>query len=355
MTAIKSVDGRLRVGGPATSNFVPDGRFDGETEDFSKHKTFLVEDLNTLEWKGVWIQEFLDYCAARLLPVDFVSTHPYPTDFALDGQDVPEGQPAELRGRSRSRDCLRDDLEWLKKTVQSSAYPDAQIHLTEWSSSPTSRDYSHDYLPAADYIIKSNLDNTGMTDSLSYWVFTDIFEEAGGPPQAFHGGFGLVNMQGIRKPAFHAYRMLHGLGTEELDRGREYIVTKREDGGISALIYNYADELLDSVPISEYPDHAKARQIQDMGCEKELTLTITGLPAGAKLQLEVLDAEHGCAAEAWRQMGYPRNLTKEQVEQLKEASANTKKTEYTADKDGTAVIRATIGKWGVAALTQKKS
>ncbi|HEU5397103.1 MAG TPA: beta-xylosidase, partial [Verrucomicrobiae bacterium] len=32
---LKELDPQLRVGGPATSNFVPDGRFDGETEDTS--------------------------------------------------------------------------------------------------------------------------------------------------------------------------------------------------------------------------------------------------------------------------------------------------------------------------------
>ncbi|MCH9276064.1 hypothetical protein JS533_007230, partial [Bifidobacterium amazonense] len=41
-TAIKDIDPRLRVGGPATSNFVPDARFDGEVEDFSRHLTNKV-------------------------------------------------------------------------------------------------------------------------------------------------------------------------------------------------------------------------------------------------------------------------------------------------------------------------
>lgn len=36
--AVKSVDTRLRIGGPATSNYVPDSRFDGEMEDFAAHK-----------------------------------------------------------------------------------------------------------------------------------------------------------------------------------------------------------------------------------------------------------------------------------------------------------------------------
>lgn len=98
--------------------------------------------MDSLSWKGVWIEDFLIYCAYNHLPVDFVSTHPYPTDFALDGQ-------FDMKGRSRYLDSLNNDMNWLNKVIGKSAYPKAEIHLTEWSSSPTSRDYSHDYLPVA--------------------------------------------------------------------------------------------------------------------------------------------------------------------------------------------------------------
>lgn len=93
---IKAIDPALKVGGPATSNYVPDGRFDGETEDVSSQMTFKVEDLDSLQWHGVWIEAFLQYCAEHKLPVDFVSCHPYPTDFALDGH-------GESSGRTRNR------------------------------------------------------------------------------------------------------------------------------------------------------------------------------------------------------------------------------------------------------------
>lgn len=79
VNAIKAIDKGLRVGGPSTSNFVPDERFDGEVEDKTKHKTLTVNDINTLDWHGVWIKDFIAYCAKENLPVDFISCHPYPT------------------------------------------------------------------------------------------------------------------------------------------------------------------------------------------------------------------------------------------------------------------------------------
>jgi len=100
--------------------------------------------------------------------------------------------------------------------VNESPFPKAEIHLTEWSSSSSPRDFSHDYLPAATFVVRTNLDSIGLVDSLSYWTFTDVFEEGGAGNTIFHGGFGLINYQDIVKPTFHACRFLHALGDELL-------------------------------------------------------------------------------------------------------------------------------------------
>ena len=41
---------------------------------------------------------------------------------------------------------------------------------------------------------------------MSYWTYSDLFEEPGPPTAPFQGGFGLLNPQGIRKPAYFAYK-----------------------------------------------------------------------------------------------------------------------------------------------------
>jgi xylan 1,4-beta-xylosidase len=83
--ALKKVHPDLRVGGPATSNFIADTRFDGDTEDGGGVLRFDDPEsiaLDTLEWKAPWVEDFLAFCSREKLPVDFISTQPYPTDFA---------------------------------------------------------------------------------------------------------------------------------------------------------------------------------------------------------------------------------------------------------------------------------
>lgn len=347
--AIKQVDDKLRVGGPATSNYVPDERFDGDVEDETKHKTHLVEDLQSLKWHGVWVKEFLAFASERNLSVDFVSVHPYPTDFALDGQ---QKKGEEMKGRTRYVKSVDDDIQWVRDVVDQSAYPNAEIHLTEWSSSPSSRDYSHDFLPEAAYIVRSNLSNIGKVNSLSYWVFTDIFEEEGPGPEDFHGGFGLISLQDIKKPAFHAYRMLNALGEEWLDRGEDYIVTRTKEGKLSVLVCNYGVEDGRSVPMSTYPDYHIAEDFQNEGKSRKVHIRLENVTPGQRFQMEILDVHHGCAATAWKELGYPTNLNKEQKELIQKAAEQTQISLVHAGEDGVLDLKVTLG--GFAVMTLKE-
>lgn len=346
--AVKRVSEKLRVGGPATSNFVPDTRFDGETENFSVHKTHLVEDLQSLEWKGVWLEDFLEYCEKENLPVDFVSTHPYPTDFALDGQ---EGNQC-MRGRSRYVHSTRDDLQWIRRLVKESAYPHAEIHMTEWSSSPTSRDCSHDSLPVAAYIVKCNLEAVNLVDSLSYWTFTDIFEEAGPGPEAFHGGFGLMNMNGIKKPSYHAYRFLNQLGNTMLLQTENLAVTRNETGKIRALFYNYPNEIKQSVPISEYPTLDMIEKIKNSGSEKKIELDITDLQKEDIFVTEILSTDSGDVMEQWKAYGKPQNLSWIQERNLMKLSENLKMDTMKVTETGILHLELMLKPWEVVLLEQ---
>jgi xylan 1,4-beta-xylosidase len=203
---IKKIDPQLRIDGPATSNFNMDE--DALRQAEASGKPF---DPSIIPWSTVWISDFLAYCYDNHLPVDFVSTHPYPQDFAIDQPGLSERQHYRC-----SIDATRDDLRSIRGIIDKSYYPKAEIHLTEWNSSPSPVDHSHDTLAAATFIVKTNLESIGLADSLFYWTFTDVFEENRNTDLIFHGGFGLINYQEIVKPAFHAYRFMNELGDVKL-------------------------------------------------------------------------------------------------------------------------------------------
>lgn len=342
--AVKGVDDKLRVGGPATSNFVPDARFDGEKEDPSCHATTIsAPDLDALDWKPVWLEEFFAFCSREKLPVDFVSCHPYPTDWALDSH----GQGRKL---TRGVDATPTDLALLRRMVETSSFPGAEIHLTEWNSSSSPRDFAHDFLPAATYVVRTNVHSIGTVDSLAYWTFTDVFEEGGAGDSIFHGGFGMINLQGIAKPVFHAYRFLHRLGDELLVRGESSVVTRDGSSGkLSCLAWHYPPEMPLSVPAS-FDTRDKAREVSDLGRPEELRIRLQGVRPGAEFELEILDRDHGNAMRAWEKMGCPEPPTREQCAVLREAAMATRVEKIQADQSGCLDAVATLHPWAVAAL-----
>ena len=89
---------------------------------------------------------------------------------------------------------------------------------------------------------------------MSYWVFTDIFEESAPRFEPFHGGFGLLNIQGINKPAFYAYQFLNRLGKTELaNNDPASLVGKDPEGNLQVLAWDYTYTLPgDSVNNQEY-------------------------------------------------------------------------------------------------------
>ena len=338
---IKTIDSQLRIGGPATSNFNMDG--DAIKKAQATGKPF---DPLSIPWRPVWIEDFLRYCHDNNLPVDFVSTHPYPQDFAIDEPGRPKG-----KGFRRSIDSTRDDLHTMRKMIDASPYPKAEIHLTEWNSSPSPVDHSHDSLAAATFVAKTNLESIGLVDSLSYWTFTDVFEENRKTDSIFHGGFGLINYQEIPKPAFHAYRFMNELGDELLAQTPGGVVSRdSKTGYITAVFYNYPPEIKVSLPVSD--TLAAADQIDNSGSARDLAFNVDHLPANASFLIETLDKEHGDAVAAWEAMGEPEPPNREQTAALEKLASDTKKQTVRADEEGSLHVNLKLAAWSVVLVKQ---
>lgn len=202
VTAIKGIHPALRVGGPATSS--------SDNEECP------------------WIREFLAFCEERKLPVDFISTHPYPNSYPLYAMGLP---------CYKDKNGTHDSLVWLKEAIAGTPYCGAEVHLTEWNSSPNCRDLVHDTAFMAPFVIQNNVRALGMVDSIGFWDFTDIFEEEGLGSTIFHGGFGMKNIQGLKKPSYHGYWFLSKLGDELIETGESHILTRRCDR-IQLLLWN---------------------------------------------------------------------------------------------------------------------
>jgi len=172
---IKAIDPALRVGGPSTAG-------------------------------AAWVPEFLEHAAKNGTPVDFVTTHTY----GVDGGFLDEQGKADTK-LSPSPDAIVGDVRRVREQIEKSPFPGLPLFFSEWSTSYTPRDFVHDSYISAPYILTKLKATQCLAQGMSYWTYTDLFEEPGPPPTPFHGGFGLMNREGIRKPAWFAYQYLHAL------------------------------------------------------------------------------------------------------------------------------------------------
>ena len=276
--AVKSVNKEYRVGGPGTAG-------------------------------AAWESEMIEYCSKNNVPIDFVSTHSYGvTQGFLD--EFGQG------GTALSKDpiSVSGDVLQSRKEIAGSPKPNLELHYTEWSSSYTPADPLHDSYHEAAYILEKLKQVGNAAQSMSYWVFTDIFEEPGPRHTPFHGGFGLLTIQGINKPAFYAYQFLNKLGnTELINTDTRSWATKNARGDVQMLLWDFTYTLPDSTNNQNY--YTKDLPAKPKG---KIKINLTNIPAG-KYKIEIYKTGYRVndAYTSYLDMGKPARLNRQQVEKIK--------------------------------------
>ena len=297
--AIKGVDASLQVGGPATA-------------------------------QNAWVVEFLDFCEKNKLPSDFISTHYYPTDAfgKVDTDTV-----------SQLADAPHNVMRQRAKETRTHA-KSRPVYYTEWSISSNPRDPFHDEPFAAALVTNILMNVDSLVDGYSYWTFTDIFEENYFPSVPFHGGFGLLNLHGIAKPAYRAFELLHRLGRELVPiEGTHETVSAwvaRSEGALTVLLTNHA-----------MPRHAISTELV------QIELCDASQPRTA--YVERIDDDHANARRLWNELGEPGYLSPTAVQQLQAASCLVKAPQPLTYADQTIHFDITLPPQSVAAVTIERS
>jgi xylan 1,4-beta-xylosidase len=278
VNAIKSVSKDFRVGGPATAG-------------------------------AAWEPEMINFCRNNNLPLDFISTHSYGVRQGYLDEFGNAGTILDENPMSVSGDVINS-----RKEIANSSMPDLELHYTEWSSSYTPADPLHDSYHEAAYILRKLKQVGNEANSMSYWVFTDIFEEPGPRFTPFHGGFGLLNYQSIDKPAFYAYQFMNKLGnTELINKDSSSWACKDKNGNIQVLLWDFTYTLPDSVNNQDYYIRNLPSKLKG-----KVKINISEIPSGM-YNLEVYQVGYRVndPYTTYFDMGRPNQLTIEQVQEIK--------------------------------------
>jgi xylan 1,4-beta-xylosidase len=288
--AVKKVDPRIQVGGPAICGI--------ETER--------------------WLRAFFEHCIRNESPLDFITRHSYTAN-------EPEKCGQYIYHTVNDPTYMIDELKETRRIMQ--AYPQIgsmPLHITEFNSSYVPVCPVHDTTFHAAYIARILSEAGEYADSYSYWTFSDVFEEADVPKSVFHGGFGLVALNSIKKPSFYAFEFFSNAGEQLLYRDNNMVVTKKGDRYV-IIAWSWND----------------MRDNQKLPDEKYLL----SLPSTGNQAILIKKEVGGSSAnplQTWSNMGKPRNLSREQLRILQKSAEPFQTDAKIFEQDGVYDIEITI-------------
>ena len=262
----------------------------------------------------VWTKELIEFCQTNNLPIDFISYHAYGLGGGPSGLDEYGNNKLYL---SQNLHSVANIVNSQRPIIEKSAKPGLPVHITEWSASYSPRDPVHDSYFSAPFILEQ-LRHTEDVSSMSYWTFTDVFEENGPPPRPFHGGFGLINYQDIRKPAFWAYKYLAKLGGTELKNSdaSSYVCTDK-NGGAQVLLWDLTHPTDGKVSDQDFFFSS-----HPAGGKGNVTVRLKNLSPGKyKLAIYRIGFGQNDPYSRYLEMGSPADLSREAVSALKHLSS----------------------------------
>jgi xylan 1,4-beta-xylosidase len=197
--------------------------------------------------------------------------------------------------------------------VKASARPSLPLIWSEYNASYKNEPAVTDAVFMAPWLADTIRQCDGLVDSLAYWAFSDVFEEQGVVKQPFYGGYGLIAEDGLPKPAFNAFKLLHRLGDKRIEEAStSALVTRRSDGTVVVAVWNLFLPEETGVP--------KNVTIHFKGLTAGVPGTAGALTAGRRAAITRVDATHGSLLNAYQAMGRPIYPTQAQIAKLRRAA-----------------------------------
>lgn len=192
----------------------------------------------------------------------------------------------------------------------------------------------HDEKFSAAFIVKTVLDSAHLMDGYMFWCCSDIYEEQFMLGTPFHGGFGLINNEGIPKPNFWAFKLLSKLYPQR-------IVLPKQQGDIEYAAFTDGKnvQVLLYVQDMDYGRHDKY----------EVTLTVN-IPA-RRVTAQRIDDTHCNPKAEWQKFGSPDLLTREEVAAIKQRTRLCAEEVPFSSDGGKSIVQAALSANDVVLFT----
>ncbi len=260
-----------------------------------------------------FVADFFARCNERGNRPDFMSFIIFPYDvYMTDGIEV-------VRKVSQNEYNEETQIKEIKKLQQQTGLLDVPVYITEWNNSISNRNYLNDSCFRAAYIAKKVESFADQVSMLGIMGGTDWVSSHMDTVGIANGGIGLLTKDTIRKPAYFAVDFLNQLGSYLLDKGPNYIATRKENGDIYILCFYYS-WFKRSYFLQE--EDVDLRKCNNMVFEDEhpinVDLRIDNLSEAGEYYIKkrTLNRQNGSILTEWGKFQYETRLTRQDVKYL---------------------------------------
>ena len=262
--------------------------------------------------------KFYKRCVKEKYLPDFVSfiLYPYENVRGANGENL-------QRVATSNMWFEQEQVLQMKSLMKEVGLEECRLFLSEWNNSIGNRNYLNDSCFRSAYLTAKTVELWGMTDMTAVMGGTDWVSNYIDTNKVLNGGVGILTKDTIGKPAFYAFSFLEHMGTQFLSKGDNYLLTKKGNGDLYLLCYNFCwfrqnglmddDEIdLDRIRLIRYEDERKL----------EMKFLIRGMTERGEYAVKKrsLNKQSGSVLDEWGRLGYEKKLNREDVKYLQAIS-----------------------------------
>lgn len=289
-STVKSIEPTLKIGGPSSA-------------------------------RGEWVREMLEFGSQNNCLPDYVISHCYNNDNIGTGAPLSPFEGPKQDRETKSPSFTVGVVKGIRKIIRDFGYK-GEFHMNEWGLSWHPFNPVRETANEAAFIVKTMNEVSQVADYFAYWCLSDVYNQMGYGREAFHGNYGMISLDGLKKPAYFTHELLNRLGDQQVSvQGK----------GLNESVNAFASRSKQGIQVFAYRfdiEYEVGMMVRKYRTEIELPPEIDP----STLKLFKIDSQNNNLINQWHAIGSPTYLSKNEKESLLAGNFLTNSQEFKLEK-----------------------
>lgn len=251
----------------------------------------------------------------REIQPDFLSVYSYQYTAVVEGSHV-------YGRKSIDSDYIKNQIEIFKDVIREAGLKVPKLHITEWNFTISNRNLLNDSCGQGAYVLKNCIDMNDKVEVMAYWHALDSYSDYYDADEILNGDSGMISRDGIHKPSFYAYTFMNRLLPNVIYKDDNCIVTAKGKDHYVIACHNF--KKLSARYVFKDEDQITLEEVDNFTDNSEALKFVFQLQnaknGNYQIKLHSLNRNYGSVQDIWKSFEYGKNLTKDEMNYLKQSA-----------------------------------